>query len=188
MYHYKRNEKYEAFWMCTNKACKCRSRIKEPILSEVIFETLKKHMEVILNHSEPMIKSDFMQNINVTSLEIIELEKQIEQLKKSQENLLLQKENGVISEKDYSEMSEFYNNKIAGTEFEAEEIRSQKLRLLECADEIKNQYEKYFSALELTRSIVVTFIEKIEVFSKTKVKIHFRYENFFRTGGETNGT
>ncbi len=85
-------------------------------------------------------------------------------------------------------MYEFYSNKIAKVEFEAEEIRNQKIRLLDCADEIRNQYEKYFDASELTRRMVVTFIEKIEVFSKTKIRIHFRYEDFFRTGGDISGT
>ncbi len=188
MYHRNMAEKYPDLWMCTNKECKCKSRIKEPVLSEVIFETLKKHMEVILNHSEPVIKSDFIQNLNLTSLELNELERQSEQLKKSRDSLLLQKENGTVSEKDYTEMCEFYDNKIAKNEFEAEEIRNQKIRLLECADEIKNQYEKYFHASELTRSMVATFIEKIEFFSKTKVKIYFRYEDFFRTDGEISGT
>ncbi|MCM1508106.1 MAG: recombinase family protein [Ruminococcus flavefaciens] len=187
MYRYQRN-KTDILWICMNKACQSKSRIKESILSEVIFETLKKHMEVILNNSEPVIKSDFMQNINITSLELQELEKQSEQLKKSQKNLLLQKENGMISENDYKEMNEFYANKIAKNEFECEEIRNQKMRLLECADEIKNQYEKYFSSPELTRRMVVTFIEKIEVFKKSKIKIYFRYEDIFRTDGDANGT
>ena len=177
-----------SIWVCRNKECKCKGRIKEKILAEAVFETLKKHMEVVLNHSEPIIKSDFMKNLNLTSLELKELENQAEQLKKSQDNLLVQKENGVISEKDYTEMYDFYNNKIAKTEFEAEEIRSQKIRLLDCADEIRNQYEKYFDSSELKRSMIVTFIEKIEVFSKTKIRIHFRYEDFFRTDGDISGT
>ncbi|MDE7364544.1 MAG: recombinase family protein [Ruminococcus sp.] len=173
---------------CRNKECKSKGRIKEQALIEAVFETLKKHMEVVLNHSEPMIKSDFMQNLNITNLELKELENQTEQWKKSQKNLLAQKENGVISEKDYTEMYDFYTNKIAKAEFEAEEIRRQKIRLLDCADEIRNQYEKYFDVPELTRSMVVTFIEKIEVFSKTKIRIYFRYEDFFRTDGDINGT
>ncbi len=185
--HYKK-PKEEEFLACNNTACKCKGRIKERILAKAVFETLKKHMEVILNHSEPMIKSDFMQNLNVTNLELKELESQTEQLKKSQENLLVQKENGVISEKDYTEMCEFYTNKIAKTEFEADEIRSQKIRILECADEVKNQYRKYFDSPEITRSMLVTLIEKIEVFSKTKIKIHFRYEDIFRTDGDISGT
>ncbi|MDE5557443.1 MAG: recombinase family protein [Ruminococcus sp.] len=187
MYHYQRN-KTDRVWICMNKACQRKSRIKEPILTEAVFETLKKHMEVILNHSEPVIKSDFLHNLNVTSLELKELEKQSEQLKKSLENLQLQKENSIISAKDYTEMYEFYSNKIAKVEFDSNEIRSQKIRLLECADEIRSQYEKYFDFSELTRRMVVTFIEKIEVFSKTKIKIYFRYEDIFRTDGEISGT
>lgn len=158
------------------------------MLAEAVFETLKKHMEVVLNHSEPIIKSDFMKNLNLTNLELQELENQKEHLRKSQENLLVQKENGVISEKDYTEMYEFYTNKIAKTKFEADEVCSQKIRLLDCADEIRNQYEKYFDSPTLTRRMIVTFIEKIEVFSKTKVKIYFRYEDIFRTDGDINGT
>lgn len=83
---------------------------------------------------------------------------------------MLQKENGMISENDYKEMSEFYTNKIAKNEFECEEICNQKMQLLECADEIKKQYKKYFSAPELTRSMFVTFIEKVEVFKKIRLK------------------
>lgn len=187
MYHI-RQGKYPDTWRCTNKECHSKGRIKEDVLSKVVFETLKKHMEVVINNSEPVIKSDFMQNLNITSLELKELEKQSEQLKKSQKNLLLQKENGMISENDYKEMNEFYLGKIAKNESECEEIRSQKMRLLECADEIKNQYRKYFDTSELTRSMLVTFIEKIEVFSKTKIKIYFRYEDIFRTDGDTNGS
>ena len=187
MYRYRRN-KTDISWICMNKTCQNKSRIKEILLSEVIFETLKKHMEVILNHSEPVIKSDFMHNLNVTSLELKELEKQSEQLKKSLENLQLQKEDGIISEKDYTEMYEFYSNKIAKVKFDSEEIRNQKIKLLDCVDEIRNQYKKYFSASELSRRMVVTFIEKIEVFKKNKIKIYFRYEDIFRTDGEINGT
>ncbi|MDE6677688.1 MAG: hypothetical protein K2K02_01485 [Ruminococcus sp.] len=36
--------------------------------------------------------------------------------------------------------------------------------------------------------MVVTFMEKIEVFSKTKIKIYFRYEDIFRTDSEMIGT
>ncbi|MDE6677687.1 MAG: hypothetical protein K2K02_01480 [Ruminococcus sp.] len=57
-------------------------------------------------------------------MELKELEKQSEQLKKSLENLQLQKENGVISESDYVEMYEFYSNKIAKVKFDSEEIRN----------------------------------------------------------------
>lgn len=178
----------DVYWECHNKECHHKGTIKEKILVKAVFETLKKHMEVVLNHSEPTLKSDFIKNLNLTSIELKTLENQVDRLKESQKNLLLQKENNIISEQDYTEMYDFYEAKITKAETEAEEIRCQKIRLLECADEIRNQYEKYFNASELTRSMVATFIEKIEVFSKTKIKIYFRYENIFRTDGDINGT
>ena len=141
-----------------------------------------------MNYSKPIEKSDFVKNIDFTNEEIKMLENQVQQITESLEKLSLQKENGIISEQDYTEMYDFYNAKIRKIENESEEIRCQKIRLLKCADEIRNQYEKYFSATELNRSMLVTFIEKIEVFSKTKIKIYFRYEDIFNTGGEISGS
>ena len=129
-----------------------------------------------------------MQNLNITNLELKELENQVRQLKKSQANLILKKENSMISENDYTEMHDFYNSRIAKAEFEADKIRNVKIRMLECADEVKNQYQKYFGSSELTRSMLVTFTEKIEVFSKTKIKIHLRYEDIFKMDGDASGT
>ena len=178
----------DAYLECRNRECKHKGTLKEKILVKAVFETLKKHMEVVLNYSEPVIKSDFINNLNLTSIELKTLENQVLQLKESQKNLDIQKENSIISEQDYTEMCDFYSAKIKKAEIEAEEIRCQKIHLLECADEIRNQYEKYFNATELTRSMVATFIEKIEVFSKTKIKIYFRYEDIFKTDGVANGS
>ncbi|MDE5947065.1 MAG: recombinase family protein [Oscillospiraceae bacterium] len=187
LYHCKK-PKEDTLWICRNKECQCKGRIKEKVLVNAVFETLKKHMEVILNHSEPIIKSEFIQNLNLTNLKLKTLEKQAEQLKKSRDCLLSQKENGIIAETDYTEMYDFYSNKIAKTEFEAEEIFNQKVGLLDCADEIRNQYEKYFNTDELTRAMLVTFIERIEGVNKTKIRVHFRYEDFFNTDGDISGT
>ena len=187
LYH-RHSKGQNTFLECRNKECLCKGRIKEEILKDVVFKTLKKHIGLVLKHSEPMIKSDFMQNLNITNLELKELENQVRQLKKSQENLILKKENSMISENDYTEMHDFYNSKIAKAEFEADKIRNTKIRMLECADEVKSQYQKYFGSSELTRSMLVTFTEKIEVFSKTKIKIHLRYEDIFKMDGDASGT
>ena len=187
LYH-RHSAKQDAYLECHNKECHHKGTVKEKILLNAVFETLKKHMEVILNYSKPIEKSDFVKNIDFTNEEIKMLENQVQQITESLEKLSLQKENGIISEQDYTEMHDFYNAKIRKIENESEEIRCQKIRLLKCADEIRNQYEKYFSATELNRSMLVTFIEKIEVFSKTKIKIYFRYEDIFNTGGEISGS
>lgn len=186
--YYRKDAGRDSYWQCRNKECQCKGTIKEKILAKAVFETLKKHMEIILNHSEPVVRSEFLHDLKITNLELNELELQIAQLKNSKDNLINQKNQGIISEKDYTEMYDFYSNKIAKLEFESEEIQQQKIRILNCIDDIKSQYNKYFDMSELTRSMVATLIEKIEVFSKTKIKIYFRYENFFKTDGEINGT
>lgn len=177
-----------AYWQCKNKACQQKGTIKEPVLKDAVFKTLKLHMDVVLNHAEPIAAPDTLSSTSLDELQKKELVQQIEQLKESKECLEKQKELGVITENDALEMSKFYDTKIAKAEFEIEEIQGRKQRMLNCMDEIREQYRKYFEMTELTRGIVVTFVEKIEVFSKNKIRIFFRYEDFFRTDGDTNGT
>ena len=87
-------------------------------------------------------------------------------------------------------MCEFYDGKIAGVESRSEKIRDEKISLLDCIDEIKDKYKKYLDSEELTRGMVVTFMDKIEVFGKSKIRIHFRYEDFFEpySDGDINGS
>lgn len=176
------------YWECRNKECLNKGTIKEPILIDAVFKTLKTHMNIVLNHAEPIVAPDTLPSTSLVNLQQKELVQQIEQLKQSKDCLAKQLDLGVITENDVLEMSKFYDAKIAKAEFEIEEIQIRKQRMLNCMDEIREQYRKYFEMTELTRGIVVTFIEKIEVFSKHKIRIFFRYEDFFRADGDTNGT
>ncbi len=171
------NKGYSALWKCINKECKAKGTIKEEVLENVVFTTLKKHMEVVLDYSEPVTTPE---DLSLPKQD--ELKNQLIQVEKSKQNLLVQKESGIISEFDFIEMNDFYSAKISKIQFEIDELEKQKLKLLKCVDEIKEKYHKYFEMENLTRANIVTFIEKIEVFSKTKIKIYFRYENFFKKG------
>lgn len=175
-----------AYWQCRNKNCQQKGTIKEAILIETVFRTLKMHMDVVLNDAKPVAPDE--PGTSLMNLQQEEISRQIEQLQQSKRRLSEQEQLGVISESDLTEMSRFYDAKIQKAEFELAEIQNQKARMLGCMDEIKEQYRKYFEMTELTRSIVVSFIEKIEVFSKEKIRIFFRYGDFFRTGGDINGT
>lgn len=171
------------YWMCRNKDCKSKGAIREDKLIESVRETLKRHMEIILDHSEPVTASGSLPDTSLVDLEQTELEKQIEQLKHSKQCLNEQRELGTISENDFVDMNQFYDNKIAKVEFEITEIRNKKQRLLDCIDEIVSRYREYSEMKELTRSIIVTFIDKIEVIDKNNICIHFRYADLFNTDG-----
>ena len=161
----------------------------ESFLSEAVFETLKKHIEIVINHSEPIEIPEIISDSSAADMETSELENQIKQLKESKNRLIEQKENGAVSDNDYDEMVQFYNYKITKAEREKEDIQNRKMRILRSIDEIKERYKRYTEMTELTRAIVVAFIDKIEVFGKSKVRIHFRYEDFFKMdGGDVNGS
>lgn len=189
LYHKQNDNK--VYWFCKNKNCKQRGNIREEILANTVFEVLKKHMNIVLNNLDDC---DFSKNLdlinsNIQDTQNAELEKQIAKAEKSKENLSLQSKQGIISTEDFAEMSGFFDKKIAKLKFEIEQNNKQNQMLLACADEIKQKYEQYFEMQELTRAMVVTFIEKIEVFSKTKIRIYFRYENIFSgLGGAENGS
>jgi hypothetical protein len=188
LYHRQEGEDYIS-WQCKNKECKCKGRMSESFLSQAVFETLKKHIEMVVDYSEPITIPDILSEKSVADMETDELKSQIEQLNRAKTRLSNQRENGMVSDSDYTEIERFYNYRIAKIEKDIEEIHNRKLRILRNIDDIQERYKKYTDMKELTRGIVVSFIEKIEVFGKSKVRIHFRYENFFNiNGGDTNGS
>lgn len=188
LYHRQEGEKY-TYWQCKNKECNCKGTITESAFSEAVFETLKKHIEIVLNHSEPITIPDILSDSSAADMETAELESQIKQLKESASRLKQQKDSGVISENDYTEMQHFYSYKISKTEKEVEEIRNRKLQIIRSINEINERYKRYLNMTALSRAVVVSFIDKIEVFGKSKIRIHFRYEDIFKMdGGDKNGS
>lgn len=189
---YIKNRKKQGYMVCRciNVNCECKARLKEEVLKKAVFETLKKHIEIVLNYSEPAMRSEFEQNINRTNFELKKLENHFEKLEQLKENLLTQMKSGVISESDYNEICEFYDDKISKIKSEMERIRNEKMGLLDCIDEIRSKYKEYFNCKELTRSMFVTFVEMVEVFGNSKIRIHFRYEDFFKpySDGDINGS
>ncbi len=174
-------------WRCRNKDCTCKAIIKEDVLAGAVFRTLKQHMAVVLNQVDYLpATADSETEMSVSEQELKKLETLILDTQDSQKRLLTQKENGVVSQADYEEMMAFYDSKIKKVQHQIEQIQHKKSQILNCLDEIREQYQSYAEFSELTRKILVTFVEKVEVFSKTKIRIYFRYADFFR--GDKSGS
>ena len=177
-------------WRCRNTECTCKPTIKETDLSDAVFRTLKTHIDIVLNPEMFPVSEVSENQETVAGKEQQKLESEISRFRKSQEMLPAQKQKGIISQADYEEMMQFYDAKIGRAEHKIEQIQHQNAQLMNCIDEIKDHYRRYAEMSELTRGILVTFIEKIEVFSKTKIRIYFRYADFFKEvqkGGDGNG-
>jgi DNA invertase Pin-like site-specific DNA recombinase len=176
------------YWQCKNVKCRDKRNINEKTLKEAVFETLKTHIRLVLDYTKPITAGDVIKNAESDN-EAKLLDKEIERVKSTQSNLWEQAQNGVISVTEYEEMNAFYESRAAKIEFEKAEIIMRKEKLVNCIDDIKARFKKYAGMTELTRELVVTFIEKIEVENKNSVKIFFRYANFFEEeGGDKNGS
>lgn len=185
---YHRQDKDRHSWQCKNSKCPCGT-IHEDVLTDSVYTTLSKHVAVVMDHTEPVDNEELIQNLHLKDLKIQELTQQLNRLKASETALDKQKETGVISQADHTEMSEYYKQKSLVIRSEIKEIEQKKIRLSECVEEIRGHYRRFHEMSGLTRELLVTFIEQIYVYSKDNIRIFFRYEDLFkRKGGDTNGT
>ncbi|MBR0484734.1 MAG: recombinase family protein, partial [Oscillospiraceae bacterium] len=188
---YHRHDKGRAAnWQCRNTSCKCKGSINEKPLTDAVFTTLKTHISLVLNPEEYLLENDTAElEQTISETELKEYEAEISRAKNAKEMLLIQKEKSVISQDDCDEMMHFYNDKIRKAEYQIGQIQHRKTQIQNCISEVREQYRQYAEMTELTRRLLVTFIEKIEVFSKTKIRIYFRYADFFKEeGGGKDGS
>jgi len=189
LYH-RQDKGYPAYWLCKNTSCPCKGSIKEIPLTDAVFKTLKTHISLVLNPEEYLLENDTAElEQTISETELKEYEAEISRAKNAKEMLLIQKEKSVISQDDCDEMMHFYNDKIRKAEYQIGQIQHRKTQIQNCISEVREQYRQYAEMTELTRRLLVTFIEKIEVFSKTKIRIYFRYADFFKEeGGGKDGS
>ena len=146
--------------------------------------TLKMHMQTVIHQETGDNSVSFQHESN----HLKQLEDRVNHLESSLHALKIQQENGVISEADFQEMKEYYSFQITGLNAEIAKTKKREERLLACSEEIRNKYAEFYDLPDLTREIVVTFIERIDVKSKTDIAIKFRYRDIFRTAGDADGT
>ena len=192
MYHRQDEASKPAFWVCKNKDCHCKGKIKEKSLCEAVLATLKTHIHIVLDFEYPVtLEQNCTADSGLMDLQQESLTHEIDCLKKKKAhlfNLSHDRKIGIIPEDDFEEMNDYYDAKIKNLEFQIMEIQNRKNKLLDCTEEIIDIYRKYVDMIELTRAAIVIFTERIEISGKDKVRIFFRYENILKFGGDTNGS
>ncbi len=183
LYHRQDGKTKPVYWLCKNKECNCKQSIREDVLIHAVQVTLKMHMQMVIEQDS----SDIPPNHQSTSKTLKELETKVTRLESSLNSLENKLKQAVISEEDYQEMKEYYSFQITGLNAEIAKSKKREDRLLACSEEIRNKYAEFYDLPELTREIIVTFIERIDVKSKTDISIKFRYRDIFRTTGDADG-
>lgn len=186
LYH-ENGYKGKAFWVCKNKECDCKARQFEKNIVDGVFGALKVHVNAALEAGEPTLS-----NID-TDVKVIDndkssgIQEQLDQTLKAREKLSEHLKNDMISKADFDELNNFYDIKIKKLKNELEQLISTKAKFRSNFDDIKLMYQDVAEMKELTRGMVATFIDRIEIVSKKKIRIYFRFKDIFEaedTDGE----
>lgn len=189
------NGKTYTYYMCgnnrTSKECTAH-RIDEKTVEQAVFQSLKTHIENIINveHILHYINTlPFQQNeVKKIDVQLVKNREEIERCNLLKTNLYESMISGVIDKSEYLELKEVYENRRKDAQ--AAEARLQKeidtiLGLKGDKCQWIERFKQYRNITELTRTIVVTLVDRILVYEGMRVNIHFKYQYDFDRMVET---
>lgn len=186
LYHRQNGDRHA--WQCRNRQCSSKGNIRDNMLTDVVFTTLKTHLAVALNHQAVPDPPAMIRENTQYHQQIKKLRNRISRYKALNASLHQKKEQGIVDDTDFTEMRQFYYEKIEKAKQEMQEILQKQKLLNDCLSEIRSQYHKYCCTDHLTREMLVTLVEKVEVYPENKIRLHLRYSNLFVNGGDHSGT
>ena len=179
------------YYVCNNaknkKGC-IGASIKENILEDIIFQSLKLHISNIVEVNKILNIVDI---VPYTKKEIQKIEEQINLKKKEllkYRNIKLKLyedlKSSVLTEQEYKDFINIYTKRIQ----ELEKI------IYKCKEQIenlanKNEYtqlwiqyfNEYKNIQSLNRELIVNLVDEIKVYKDKRVEIHFKYENEYKS-------
>ncbi|GHU56091.1 recombinase [Clostridia bacterium] len=179
---YRRAEKSNIYYVCKNKECENKRNISENTVKIAVEKVLKSHLKSVSKTAEPT--ENFIDTNN--SPDVQKLEQEIAQIRETQETLRAENKRGIISNAEFLELNNFYENKITKAQFQINEVKKSRLKIQKCYKQILEKYNEYVLFENLTRAILVTFVEKIIAQNSKSINIFFRYADLF--GGDKSGS
>ncbi|HCC35307.1 MAG TPA: recombinase [Ruminococcaceae bacterium] len=172
------------YYVCGNSKkglCKTHSA-SESNLTEAVTASLQAHIDYILDVERILtfidtlpLKRDEVQKLNK---HIVSKKEDIERIKSRKVSLYESLEGGIIDKQEYTELRERYNTQLDEAERALLALGAEIDSFLACKGE-KNFWIEQFKAhrnfSELTRKIVVSLIDGIDVFEGNRVNIRFKY-------------
>lgn len=179
------------YYVCSNaknkKGC-VGSNIKENILEDIIFQSLKSHISNIVELNKVLNVVDI---VPYTKKEIQKIKEQINLKKKEllkYRNIKLKLyedlKSSILTEQEYKDFIIIYTKRIQDIEKLIYKFKEQIENLIN-----KNEYNqlwiqyfnKYKNIQSLNRELIVNLIDEIKIYKDKKVEIHFKYENEYKS-------
>ncbi len=183
-----RGKQYIYYICSTNKQdkskCAQTNRISEKFLSGIMLKMLQDHIGTFI-----MLESvrNYINNLPMQVVEVKKIEKILrvkrEELAKYQglkHGLYEDFKRGILSENDYLEMKRDYQTLVDETEKVIMGLEKEMALLLKSSNSHNKwieSFKDFGNITELTRSILLSFVEKIEVVERKNIRIKFIYDN-----------
>lgn len=182
-----RGKKYFYYACSGNKrdktSCSCHS-ISEEKLQTAVFEMLKSHVKNILSLAKAVeIINKAPENSTRIQLQDVRIEKLKQELalsEKHQKNLYEDYKDGILSRDEYLMLKDQYendNNRIHEAIKNLEQNRTDILADRTLKSELLEMIRKYEDAQRLDRNMVISLIDRIDVFEHGVISIHYRFED-----------
>jgi hypothetical protein len=181
----KQNGREYAYYMCvsnkTDKSCSSH-RISDAKLDDAVLSVLQRHianlldMEVILAYVNtlPVKRDELRQTDRLITQKTAEIERYNHLKTKLYESMT----DGLIDKAEYSEMKRSYDEKLRQAQEALATLKDEYASLWENAGTHTwiEQFKRHQDIGTLTRPVVVTLIDRINVYQDRRVEVVFKYQ------------
>lgn len=184
-----RNGKTYVYYMCgnnrTNHACTSH-RISESVLEESVFHALKQHIEVVMDMERVLAYIETLpfrqEQVQKADAQLVKKQEETARYSRLKKSLYESMMDGLIDKAEYMELKAVYDAKMQEAQAAETKLKEEMENLLQNRSGHAAWIERFRhhqNITELTRHIVVTLIERIEVYEGGYIEIRFKYQDSY---------
>ncbi|HIT91056.1 MAG TPA: recombinase family protein [Candidatus Merdenecus merdavium] len=180
----KNGKKYYYYHCSTSKNRKgCSSHlINSENLEKAVLNSIRNQIELLVDAKEVVGKVTVSamngRGMKIINTQMKSLEAEINRYGALKAKLYQDRVEQIVSEEEYGEISERFTKKINDIRKSYTELEKKKERKLSngvSPQEWYEKFEQYENVQSLDRKMIITLVEKIVVYSKDKIEVHFNY-------------
>ena len=182
-------EKPYVYYGCYDKKkiLRCRGAcIRENKLEQAVTQTIKQHIASIIQMGELLedIRSIPLKEQELKSIDLLveEQEKEIQRIGRLKLKLYEDYHDQFISRQEYKDFEMIYRQRERDAEQKKEELQQKKEQFLQGNTVLQRWLEEFTvhrNVEHLNRSLLVTLVDQVKVFSANEIEVQFRYKDEF---------
>jgi hypothetical protein len=182
-----KNGKKYYYYHCSTYKNKdgCSSHlISEEILKKSVFSVVQSEIRLLVEADEILSSIDRLPQeqlgVKTINTQLVALSQEIERYKDLKVKLYQDMLDGIVGRDEYKDINARFTEKLNAAKAAVAENERKREKLLSRESNLRpwmEQFKKYKNVEHLDRKMIVAIIDRIIVFDKTQIEIHFRYEN-----------